>query len=66
MDMGDAIHNLRSALDAVAWGMAHYKDAQPSLDTPPLRRCVLQGPWRGRYLTDINQLPFRKSIRSCL
>jgi hypothetical protein len=30
LDMGDAIHNLRSALDAVAWGMAHYKDAKPA------------------------------------
>lgn len=30
LDMGDAIHNLRSALDAIAWGMAHYKDAEPT------------------------------------
>ncbi|WP_410822138.1 hypothetical protein [Micromonospora sp. 050-3] len=30
LDLGDALHNLRSALDAVAWGMAHFNDAQPT------------------------------------
>ena len=30
LDLGDALHNLRSAFDAVAWGMAHYKGAQPT------------------------------------
>lgn len=29
LDVGDALHNLRSAFDAVAWGMAHFDDAQP-------------------------------------
>lgn len=29
LDLGDAIHNLRSAFDAVAWGMAHFDGAQP-------------------------------------
>ena len=30
LDLGDALHNLRSAFDAVAWGMAHFKDAEPT------------------------------------
>lgn len=29
LDLGDALHNFRSAFDAVAWGMAHFKDAFP-------------------------------------
>lgn len=29
LDLGDALHNLRSAFDALAWGMAHYNDTQP-------------------------------------
>lgn len=28
--LGDALHNLRSAFDAVAWGMAHFNDAEPT------------------------------------
>lgn len=27
--LGDAVHNLRSAFDAVAWGMANHNDAKP-------------------------------------
>lgn len=30
LDLGDALHNLRSAFDAMAWGMAHFNDAEPS------------------------------------
>ena len=30
LDLGDALHNLRSAFDAVAWGMAHFNDATPT------------------------------------
>jgi hypothetical protein len=30
LDLGDALHNLRSAFDAVAWGMAHFKDSEPT------------------------------------
>ncbi|HEY9308181.1 MAG TPA: hypothetical protein VIP82_10310, partial [Microbacterium sp.] len=30
LDLGDALHNLRSAFDAVAWGMATFKDASPT------------------------------------
>lgn len=30
LDLGDALHNLRSAFDAVAWGMAHFKGAEPA------------------------------------
>lgn len=30
LDLGDALHNLRSAFDAVAWGMAHFNGAQPT------------------------------------
>ena len=30
LDLGDALHNPRSAFDAVAWGMAHFKDAEPT------------------------------------
>lgn len=30
LDVGDALHNLRSAFDAVAWGMAHFDDAVPA------------------------------------
>lgn len=28
--LGDALHNFRSAFDALAWGMAHFNDAQPT------------------------------------
>lgn len=30
LDLGDALHNLRSAFDAVAWGMANFNDAKPT------------------------------------
>lgn len=30
LDLGDALHNLRSAFDAVAWGMAHFNGAEPT------------------------------------
>lgn len=30
LDLGDALHNFRSAFDAVAWGMAHFNDAEPA------------------------------------
>lgn len=30
LDLGDALHCMRSAFDAVAWGMAHYDDAEPT------------------------------------
>jgi hypothetical protein len=30
LGLGDALHNLRSAFDAVAWGMAHFDDAKPA------------------------------------
>jgi hypothetical protein len=30
LDLGDALHNLRSAFDAAAWGMAHFNDAAPA------------------------------------
>jgi hypothetical protein len=30
LDLGDALHNLRSAFDAVAWGMAHFQGAKPA------------------------------------
>jgi hypothetical protein len=30
LDLGDALHNLRSAFDAIAWGMAHFNDAKPT------------------------------------
>lgn len=30
LDLGDALHNLRSAFDAVAWGMAHFNDSAPT------------------------------------
>jgi hypothetical protein len=30
LDLGDALHNLRSAFDALAWGMAHFNDTQPA------------------------------------
>jgi len=33
LNLGDALHNLRSALDAVAWGMAHFDDAIPANPT---------------------------------
>lgn len=28
--LGDALHNFRSAFDALAWGMAHFNDAEPT------------------------------------
>ncbi|MEF3404477.1 hypothetical protein [Agromyces sp. CCNWLW203] len=30
LDLGDALHNLRSSFDAVAWGMATFDDASPT------------------------------------
>ncbi len=33
LGLGDALHNLRSAFDAVAWGMAHFNDAKPTRPT---------------------------------
>ncbi|MGW9168694.1 hypothetical protein [Agromyces sp. NPDC055658] len=30
LDLGDAIHNMRCAFDAVAWGMAHFEGAKPT------------------------------------
>jgi hypothetical protein len=30
LGLGDALHNLRSAFDAVAWGMAHFDGAKPT------------------------------------
>jgi hypothetical protein len=30
LDLGDALHNFRSAFDAVAWGMAHFEDSAPA------------------------------------
>ncbi|CDZ87484.1 hypothetical protein QM787_22245 [Rhodococcus ruber] len=30
LDLGDALHNLRSAFDAMAWGIAHFDNAQPA------------------------------------
>lgn len=30
LSLGDALHNFRSAFDAVAWGMAHFDDAKPA------------------------------------
>lgn len=30
LDLGDALHNLRSAFDALAWGMAHFNDTEPT------------------------------------
>lgn len=30
LDLGDALHNFRSAFDALAWGMAHFNDAEPT------------------------------------
>jgi hypothetical protein len=36
LGLGDALHNLRSAFDAVAWGMAHFNDAKTG--SPQARR----------------------------
>lgn len=30
LDLGDALHNLRSAFDAMAWGMAHFNNSVPT------------------------------------
>lgn len=30
LDLGDAFHNLRSAFDAMAWGMAHFNGTEPT------------------------------------
>lgn len=47
LTIGDALHNLRSALDAVAWGMAHYNEATPKRPrsiTFPI--CTEESKWR--------------------
>lgn len=30
LDLGDALHNFRSAFDAMAWGIAHFNDTEPT------------------------------------
>ncbi|KQQ89725.1 hypothetical protein ASF64_17220 [Arthrobacter sp. Leaf137] len=47
LDLGDALHNFRSAFDAMAWGMAHFDGAEPSRPKAvafPI--CLNDGQWK--------------------
>lgn len=67
LTIGDAVHNLRSALDAVAWGMATYEDRipnEPKKVTFPVAATTKQ--WRGAldaWVRDIDP-EFRKRIEA--
>ncbi|WZH53364.1 MAG: hypothetical protein PIR53_05045 [Nocardioides alkalitolerans] len=65
LDLGDAIHNLRSAFDAVAWGMAHFRGdrpAKPRAVSFPI--CEVESQWRLALKSWVGDLPsaFQKRI----
>ncbi|MFC9336451.1 MULTISPECIES: hypothetical protein [Arthrobacter] len=66
LDVGDALHNLRSAFDAVAWGMAHFKDTEPTRPKSvyfPI--CVDEKQWKravNDWVGEIN-LEFQERLR---
>lgn len=55
LTLGDAIHNLRSAFDAVAWGMANFYESKPTKPrsvTFPI--CTKRSDWNDvRWVRDI-------------
>lgn len=66
LDLGDALHNLRSAFDAVAWGMAHYKDAKPTRPkgiTFPI--CETEKQWADAVKGWVGEIPseFQERLR---
>ncbi|APX03964.1 hypothetical protein [Arthrobacter sp. QXT-31] len=66
LDVGDALHNLRSAFDAVAWGMAHFKDTEPTRPKSvyfPI--CIDEKQWKRAFndwVGEIN-LEFQERLR---
>lgn len=66
LDLGDALHNLRSAFDAVAWGMAHFNDAEPARPTSvhfPI--CTEEKMWKKALNDWVGDLPpaFQERLR---
>lgn len=66
LDLGDALHNLRSAFDALAWGMAHFNDAEPARPksvTFPI--CEDEKRWNEAVKAWIGDIPaeFRERLR---
>lgn len=56
--LGDALHNFRSAFDALAWGMAHFSDAQPTKPKSiyfPI--CNNQKQWNDALKAWVGELP---------
>lgn len=66
LDLGDALHNLRSAFDALAWGMAHFGEARP---TRPKRVsfpiCEDEEQWEEAVRNWIGEIPpeFQERLR---
>lgn len=66
LDLGDALHNLRSAFDAVAWGMAHFKDSEPTRPKSvyfPI--CTDEKQWKKALRDWVSEIPpeFQERLR---
>lgn len=66
LDLGDALHNLRSAFDAVAWGMAHFNDAEPTRPKSvyfPI--CTAEKQWKKALDDWVSEIPpeFQERLR---
>ncbi|MBK8447340.1 MAG: hypothetical protein IPL41_11850 [Micropruina sp.] len=58
LDIGDAIHNIRSAFDALAWGMAHANGKQPTHPkSVKFPICETDKQWREGVKDWIGELP---------
>jgi len=66
LDLGDALHNLRSALDAVAWGMAHFNGAEPSRPKAvQFPVCAEEKQWKKALHDWVSEIPldFQERLR---
>jgi hypothetical protein len=66
LDLGDALHNLRSAFDAVAWGMAHFKDSRPTRPrSVQFPICTEEAQWKKALRDWVGELPldFQERLR---
>ncbi|WP_308465637.1 hypothetical protein [Rathayibacter soli] len=66
LDLGDALHNLRNAFDAVAWGMAHFNDVQPTRPKSvyfPI--CTEEKQWKKALNDWVSEIPpeFQERLR---
>lgn len=62
--LGDALHNFRSAFDALAWGMAHFNDAQPTKPKSiyfPI--CTSRKQWNDALKAWVRELPLELQNR---